>query len=463
MGNYDFELDLETRNTMSLINGWIREKSRVLEFGPANGRLTKYLHTQKKCSVTIVEINEEDGAEAAKYADESYLGKRDGDIENYIWKETEKKFDYIILADVLEHLKNPGEVLTNCSEVLKDDGKILVSIPNIAHNSILIDLYNDNFNYDETGLLDRTHIHFFTHTSFLKMLKGINLFVYKTEPIYSRVGNNEIANTYFDIPTETNCALRKRNTGSIYQYVFMLGKEENKKDEAVVWNEIDKFEEQESTCLWVGAEDRQMERERSVSQIYIGRGENTLVFELPNVEEIKKIRWDPLEYSGVISVSECKAELKNGEIRELQFLDSNATWKIDQLFYFNSSDPMLYFGTGDKNYEIKRVFFKFRLLKYRIDENDAFFCDCLSTNFNKLQEDEKGKTEKIQKLYQDIAGLRKEIGRRNKDIEKLREVLEHQDKDIAEQKKIIEENRKLILIVDTIRHPIIMLNKMRRK
>ena len=41
MGNYDFELDLKTRNTMSLINGWIREKSTVLEFGPANGRLTR--------------------------------------------------------------------------------------------------------------------------------------------------------------------------------------------------------------------------------------------------------------------------------------------------------------------------------------------------------------------------------------------------------------------------------------
>lgn len=446
MGNYNFELDLKTRNTMSLINGWIREKSKVLEFGPANGRLTKYLHTQKKCSVTIVEINEEDGAEAAKYADEFYLGKQDGNIENYIWKGTEKKFDFIILADVLEHLRNPGEVLRNCSEVLKNDGKILASIPNIAHNSILIDLYNDNFNYDETGLLDKTHVHFFTHTSFLKMLKNIELFVYKTEPIYSRVGNNEIANTYFDIPTETNCALRKRNTGSIYQYVFMLGKDENKKDETIVWDEIDKFEEQESTLFWSGAEDRQMERERSVSQIYIGRSENTLIFELPDGEEIKEIRWDPLEYNGIISVSECKAELNNGDICELQYLDSNAAWKIGQLFYFSSSDPMLYYETGDKNYEVKRVFFKFRLLKYRIDENDVFLCDSLSTNFNKLLEEGKEKTEKIQILYQDIAELKREV--------------EHRDKDIAEQKKIIEENRRLILAADMIRHPIVMLKKL---
>ena len=53
MGNYNFELDLKSVNTMSVINGWIQNDADVLEFGPANGRLTKYLTMQKNCKVTI--------------------------------------------------------------------------------------------------------------------------------------------------------------------------------------------------------------------------------------------------------------------------------------------------------------------------------------------------------------------------------------------------------------------------
>lgn len=422
MGNYDFELDLKTRNTMSLINGWIREKSTVLEFGPANGRLTRYLSDQKNCSMTIVEISGEDGKEAAKYAEEAYLGEEDGDIERYHWRATQKKFDYIILADVLEHLRNPKEVLRNCSEVLKEDGKILVSIPNMAHNSILIDLYKDEFNYGNTGLLDKTHVHFFTHTSFLKMIKETDLFVYQTEPIYSRVGNNEIANTYFDIPTDVTFALRNRKTGSIYQYVFMLGKEEDRQDESVTWEEIDKYEDQESTCYWTGDENEEMTREKSVSRIYNGEGAITLVFELPENAGVREIRWDPLEYSSVILVEECKAELDDGTLCDLSYLESNAEFTADKLFYFSSSDPVLYYGLGNAPRKVRKVIFKFCLLQYRMDERQTL-------------------------LYQKLA--EREYVKRADEI----------TRENAKMKKIIEQNRRLILAADTIRHPVAMWRK----
>ncbi len=64
MGNYDFSLDLESQNTMFVINNWIQPNSQVLEFGSANGRLTKYLSEEKKCDVTIVEFDMESGKDA---------------------------------------------------------------------------------------------------------------------------------------------------------------------------------------------------------------------------------------------------------------------------------------------------------------------------------------------------------------------------------------------------------------
>ena len=125
MGDYDFRLDLNTRNTMSLINRWIDRETVVLEFGPANGRLTKYLKEEKSCAVTIVEIDAESGREASAFAEQSFIGKKEGNIENYCWMKTSRKYDYIIFADVLEHLSNPKDVLKNCCSVLKEQGKIL--------------------------------------------------------------------------------------------------------------------------------------------------------------------------------------------------------------------------------------------------------------------------------------------------------------------------------------------------
>lgn len=83
------------------------------------------------------------------------------------------KYDYIIFADVLEHLVNPQEVIYMLSNKLKPKGKIIISIPNIAHIDIIINLLNGKFNYSNEGLLDDTHLRFFTKSSFIQMITNI--------------------------------------------------------------------------------------------------------------------------------------------------------------------------------------------------------------------------------------------------------------------------------------------------
>jgi SAM-dependent methyltransferase len=79
-------------------------------------------------------------------------------------------FDYIIFADVLEHLRDPGATLTRCREMLKPDGKILACLPNIKNWRILRDLvFFDKFEYSSAGILDRTHLRFFTLSSAKKL------------------------------------------------------------------------------------------------------------------------------------------------------------------------------------------------------------------------------------------------------------------------------------------------------
>ncbi|WP_394525339.1 methyltransferase domain-containing protein [Lacrimispora sp. JR3] len=80
-----------------------------------------------------------------------------------------ESFDYIIFGDVLEHLHQPEAVLVNMKRYLKPGGMILASIPNIMHISVLGDLLNGKFTYQDSGILDRTHLRFFTKEEIEKM------------------------------------------------------------------------------------------------------------------------------------------------------------------------------------------------------------------------------------------------------------------------------------------------------
>ena len=226
MGKYDFKLDMYDDNTISWIAKIVRKNSTVLEFGPANGRLTRYLKNQKNCIVDIVEIDEESGKEAAQYARKALIGEEKGNIENFFWLENGKQYDYVVFADVLEHLIHADEVLKRCQLILKEKGNILVSVPNIAHNSIIIELINDEFRYNPTGILDNTHVRFFTRNSFERMASEAGWAVINEKAKRIRVGETEIKNKFSDVPLEVAKELVHRPLGDVYQYLFVLASSE---------------------------------------------------------------------------------------------------------------------------------------------------------------------------------------------------------------------------------------------
>lgn len=81
------------------------------------------------------------------------------------------EFDYIVFGDILEHLREPEKLLIQAREYLKPDGKIIVSVPNITHWSVRLMMLTGNFVYMERGILDRTHLRFFTRRSMKKLLE----------------------------------------------------------------------------------------------------------------------------------------------------------------------------------------------------------------------------------------------------------------------------------------------------
>lgn len=294
---YDLDLILNEKNALNIILKQIHSNSLILEFGPANGRMTKYLKEMLECDVYIVEIDEEAAKDAMKYAADGLVG----DIEQFEWLDQWKgvEFDYIIFADVLEHLYNPQDVLSKTRELLKHDGKVFVSVPNIGHNSVMINLYRNVFNYTPLGLLDNTHIHFFAYNTLKEFCHYAGYFPVVEDATYSDVGENEITCSYDDIDKDIGYGLKKRDFGSVYQYVFTLQKEEYIKCNSYISDyRIKKSMPIDEVKIYLDRGKGFCEENVIACHIYMqGRFSKEIVLE--NCEEICAIRIDPLNVGGI--------------------------------------------------------------------------------------------------------------------------------------------------------------------
>jgi 2-polyprenyl-3-methyl-5-hydroxy-6-metoxy-1,4-benzoquinol methylase len=92
------------------------------------------------------------------------------------------EFDCILFADVLEHLRDPAAVLRRCIPALKESGKIIVSVPNVANIVVRLSLLLGRFEYMDRGILDRTHFRFFTLRSLKQMMNDVKCKVSDVTP-----------------------------------------------------------------------------------------------------------------------------------------------------------------------------------------------------------------------------------------------------------------------------------------
>ena len=161
-------LDPNGEDSLAKIARQITTDTAVLDIGCAVGALGRYLTEQKHCVVDGIEAN----PDAAAIARSSYRRVWEADLETASLAELlgESRYQYIVCADVLEHLRDPGQLLRQIANFLAPGGKLLVSIPNIGHIGVFLELLSGDFRYREEGLLDRTHLRFFTRRSFLYLL-----------------------------------------------------------------------------------------------------------------------------------------------------------------------------------------------------------------------------------------------------------------------------------------------------
>lgn len=345
---YDFDLKMEEDNSLSKIIRQIKPNSTVLEFGPAAGRMTRYLKEKLNCKVYIVEIDPESAQHAQKYSVDCVVG----DIEQYEWLDKWEKisFDYITFADVLEHLRNPQTVLAKTKLILKDDGEVLFSVPNVAHNALMINLYNNVFNYTPVGLLDNTHTHLFAYNTLKEVCVYAGYTVVIEDAIYSNVGENEVCSSYEQVDDEVERILKNRLYNNVYQFVFTLKKESHvKMHETEIQRNIITYTRDYKFQVFFDRGNGWTE-ENSIVIMFNPNYKKQFVVDVPNPDEIVNLRIDPIDKKRIVKV-ESISKVYDDRIEEidLEKIRSNAEIQIGRIYYFNTDDTNLYIENIDLN------------------------------------------------------------------------------------------------------------------
>lgn len=151
-----------------------------MEFGCASGRFSALIKEKFGAETWAVEIDKTAADEAAKKLDTVINADANDSLQDI----PDNYFDCIIFADILEHLIDPCSLLVSAKKKLTSDGVILTSIPNVRYCRNLFDFaIKGNWDYQDWGTLDKTHLRFFTSKSILRMFECLGFEVLLMEGI----------------------------------------------------------------------------------------------------------------------------------------------------------------------------------------------------------------------------------------------------------------------------------------
>lgn len=214
---YEAKVDLRNANTShALMVELVGTDKRVLDVGCASGYLGEAMK-QRGCTVAGIETDNE-AAEAAKAVlDEVVVGDVGGiDLVARFGAGT---FDVVVFGDVLEHVVDPVGVLRAVRPLLAPSGYVVVSIPNVAHGAVRLSLQRGQFRYNPLGLLDETHLRFFTRDTLHTLFADAGFRAVDVRRTTAGIFETEIPVERKDFDEDVVAAVERDPDSTTYQFV----------------------------------------------------------------------------------------------------------------------------------------------------------------------------------------------------------------------------------------------------
>jgi 2-polyprenyl-3-methyl-5-hydroxy-6-metoxy-1,4-benzoquinol methylase len=216
--DYEYKVNLKADQAAAHVIALVGRDKKVLEIGAGSGSITKHLVETNQCHVTAVEINPASIEKLRAITSNIY----DLDLNDAGWAEALRDaapFDCVVAADVLEHLYDPWTVLRQMRSLLSGNGSIVLSLPHAGHCTVLGCLAQNDLEYREWGLLDKTHIRFFGISNMQALQESADLSIEEARFVIRRPEDTEFADRWAALPKATRTVLAENRFKNVYQVV----------------------------------------------------------------------------------------------------------------------------------------------------------------------------------------------------------------------------------------------------
>jgi lipopolysaccharide biosynthesis protein/2-polyprenyl-3-methyl-5-hydroxy-6-metoxy-1,4-benzoquinol methylase len=209
----------DIEESLSKITAMIPLQSVVLDIGCSSGMLGRFLVHEKSCVIDGIDIDES-ALRNCKPAYRKVIIKN-LETDDFLHNLIAESYDYIIVADVIEHLIQPENLLKQLRLLVKPHGTIIFSVPNITHIAASLELLSGRFNYAQNGLLDNTHLRFYSYQSLIEKLERSGLYLSALDTVRRELSETEFGETQVSLfPRQwLEAVIESRPDALVYQWL----------------------------------------------------------------------------------------------------------------------------------------------------------------------------------------------------------------------------------------------------
>lgn len=360
---YQREISPGAEDSLSKLAARVPEGATVMDLGVGSGELGAYLVREKQCTVDGIEMS----AEHIARAEPHYRQLREADLEDpdALAGFTPASYDCVVFADVLEHVRDRDAVLTRAAALLKPGGELLLSVPNIGYAGVVLDLLEGRFDYRDEGILDDTHLRFYTRDSLCRFLEGLDFQVVEIDTVVRPLHATEFKQFAPELlPASLVNTLLQREDALAYQYILRVQAGPGPvHDYQPLSGIINRFE---ARLFWMGDGDLQHGEHKLQRQwAALDDQDNQLRFEVEDGTGVEVLRYFPADRAGVVHLKRLEicvgdelvdvcagSALQNALCQNLVILHGPAGYRLlcqDANAWFELSLPPLFAGTKPRH------------------------------------------------------------------------------------------------------------------
>ena len=452
---YRRAFDPAAQDSLAKIARMIRAKATVLELGPATGYFTRYLTESLKCVVDCAEKSAAMAKESARFCRRMWVA--DLDRVELASRLTPGSYDYVVAADVLEHLRDPWRVLRSCRELLKSSGRLLLAIPNVGHAAIVAELLQGRLEYREAGLLDETHLRFFTRHSILGMLRETGFKVDRLETLQLMPEHTETKRPLDGLPPKLLGHLLLHPDALVYQFVLKAspGRMPERRWQALSAPTDPPASLFQCALYWAVAGEDFSEARRCSAWGRLGRKRQRLSFELPSGQPIQRLRLNPSDREGFFHLHTLCVKRQGRPSNPIEIL-----WRLSSAreiargtlmkdvrfrqmqgaaFLSTSNDPYLVWELPAAIAEEKQARWWFDVeMDWPMSGDHLVFKEGQEKEIRDLREELRGSRQEGRGLRAEVIELRRELSgvveaakKEERENQKLRAEADHRSKEVA--------------------------------